>query len=74
MIKVGQKVRFDPWHGIHSMLGTRVGETVEGYVIYVNPEHSYFTVEYELGDKNFKSSFNFCDVFGRDAYVRPVRR
>lgn len=74
MIKIGQKVSFDPWHGINSVLGSRNDGNVEGTVIYVNEPHNYFTVEYELGDGKFKTSFNFCDVFGEKRYVRMVRR
>lgn len=73
MIKIGQKVSFDPWHGINSVLGSSNDGNVEGKVVYVNPKHNWFEVEYKMGDGKFKSSFNFCDVFGEDAFVRLVR-
>lgn len=73
MIKLGQKIKFDPWHGINSVLGSREGGEVEGKVIFVNPKHSYFTAEYELGNERYTSSFHFCDVYGDGAYVRLVR-
>lgn len=74
MIKVGQKVTFDPWRGIHTSLGTHNDTYVEGTVVYVNPAHNYCTVEYPLGDGKFKTSFNFVDIFGEKNYVRLVRR
>ena len=73
MIKLGQKVTFDPWHGIHATLGTRGGEKVEGTVILINPGHRYFTVSFKLGDEYFRTSFNFVDLYGKDRIVRIVK-
>lgn len=74
MIKIGQKVSFDPWHGINSVLGSRNDDNVEGRVIYINPKHNWFTVEYPLGNGKFRTSFHFCDVFGEKRFVRLVRK
>lgn len=64
MIELGQKVVFDPWQG-QSGFGDVAGRKVEGTVVLVHPSHNYFTVEYKLGDKKFKTSFHFADVFGK---------
>lgn len=73
MIKIGQKVKFDPWRGVHTTLGAHDGEEVEGTVIYVNSGHHWCEVEYKLGNGEFKTSFNFCDIFGDKSHVRLVR-
>lgn len=73
MIKLGQKISFDPWHCSTGVLGSREGDRVEGIVTYVNPKHSWFEVEYKLGNEKFKTSFHFCDVFGEKRYARLVR-
>lgn len=73
MIKVGQKVRFDPFHGIKACGVADVAGKVEGTVVYVHPEHRYFTAEYEAADKKFKISFNFNDLYGEKRNVFMVR-
>lgn len=61
MVKVGQKVRFDPLHYVIGY-GTEVirGHLVTGTVIMVHESHKYFLVEY--GETKAKISFKFCDI------------
>lgn len=73
MIKLGQKVKFDPWYGMHAIPGSRDSGKVEGTVILINPGHRYFTVSYKLGDEYFRTSFNFSDLHGDNRIVRIVR-
>ena len=72
MIKLGQKVRFNPWHGQRGFADCDCN--VDGTVIYVHPAHHYFTVVYELGPMKhkFKTSFHFADVYGKYRYVKVV--
>jgi hypothetical protein len=74
VIKVGQRVRFDPWHGIHILNGMVTGEEVIGTIISVYPQHRYFTVEYERDNIKYKTSFNFNDVYGSHKYVYFVEK
>lgn len=61
MIKVGQKVRFDPFKDIMGF-GTEVnrGNYVTGIVVMVNEPHQWFSVEY--GDPKARTSFMFCEI------------
>ena len=62
MIKLRQKVRFDPFKGIRSY-GVSVGEVeVEGTVVYINFAHRWFEVEYPTADGKVKTSFKFDDI------------
>ena len=67
MIKVGQQVRFDPFNDINNYGDA----TTTGTVIFVNPAHEYFTVEYEAADQMFRTSFKFNDLNGhrRNVFV-----
>ena len=58
MIKVGQKVKFDPFDTIRGY-GVEVchGEVV-GTVVDVNYEHKWFSVQYG----KLRTSFKFCDI------------
>ena len=59
-IRVGQKVRFDPFAG---MKGFDIGcfqEMVTGTVVIVNEPHQWFSVEY--GNPKMLTSFKFCDI------------
>lgn len=60
MIRVGQKVRFDPFEtssgfGIDDCRGE-----VAGTVAAVYPKHKWFSVEY--GNPKQRTSFKFCEV------------
>ena len=62
-LAVGQNVRFNPFADHHD------GENVNGKVIFVHPDHRYFTAEYEIDKIPFKTSFNFNDVYGQKKSV-----
>lgn len=61
MVRVGQKVRFDPYHAIRSPGVAPVGGEAIGTVVLVHPSHRYFTAEYEVGTEKFRISFKFDD-------------
>ena len=61
MVKVGQKVRFDPLGYISRMGSLEVkGNYVTGTVVMVNVPHKWFSVEY--GEPKQRTSFKFCDI------------
>lgn len=72
MIRVGQKVKFDPWKGQHSV-GISVGAcTMDGVVVCVHPGHHWFTVEYETNNHKFRTSYHFCEAYGKNRCVTFV--
>lgn len=73
MVKLGQKVRFDPFYNL-SGFGDVCGHFVEGTVILIHPTHEYFTVSYELGDKTQYMSFKFNDLTGERRCVWKVKK
>lgn len=61
MVKVGQKVRFDPLDYISVMGSLEVrGTIVTGTVVGVYKKHKWFSVEY--GEPKQRTSFKFCDI------------
>lgn len=61
MVKVGQKVRFDPLCCVTGFSAEAVrGNLVTGTVVYVNELHNWFSVEY--GNPKQRASFKFCDI------------
>lgn len=61
MIKVGQKVRFDPLSHITGFAsGDCRGNYVTGTVVYVNYPHKWFSVWY--GTPKARASFKFCEI------------
>ena len=61
MIKVGQKVRFDPFKELKGFgAEDNRGNYVTGTVVMVNAPHKWFSVEY--GNPNMRTSFNFSDI------------
>ena len=61
MVKVGQKVRFDPFYYIVGYASELVrGNLVTGTVVMVHEPHKWFSVEY--GDPKARTSFKFCDI------------
>lgn len=66
-IKVGQKVRFIPFHDFfrHDSTQERKAKERRGRIVYVNHRHKYFTVEYNYHDTKQRESFKFGD-FERD--------
>ena len=63
MIKLGQKVRFNPLHYLPGG-GGELKNLVTGTVTYVNEPHRYFTASYESGGRMWAISFNFYDLVG----------
>jgi hypothetical protein len=64
VIEVGQKVKFDPFKGLHDGRGLPlVSVVVTGTVVDVHEDHNWFSVEYvdEAGTKQ-RISFNFHDI------------
>lgn len=61
MVKVGQKVRFDPLYYVTGYCAELVrGNYETGTVVYVNELHNWFSVEY--GNPKTRASFKFCDI------------
>lgn len=66
MVKVGQKVSFDPFAHIQNNSDGSLRGRVTGYVAEVNYEHKWFSVKY--GDPVLRTSFKFCDI-GKEVKV-----
>ena len=59
-VRIGQKVRFDPFENIVGFGIDACRCEVEGTVVEIYPEHKWFSVEY--GDPKQRISFKFCDI------------
>lgn len=60
MIKVGQKVKFDPFDCLTGY-GTEVTHRkVTGKVVFVNARHRWFEVVDNKGKS--RTTFHFCDI------------
>lgn len=62
MIKMNQKVEFDPFAGIHVTGIPNDREVVTGTVKYINKLHHWFSVEYGDNEGKRRISFNFADL------------
>lgn len=61
VIKVGQKVRFDPFESITGFgSNDNRGNIVTGTVVLVNYKNEWFSVVY--GNPEQRTSFKFCDI------------
>lgn len=60
MIKVGQKVRFNPHKGINGVSDVEQFNNTEGTVMYINNRNRWFSVEY--GEAKLRMAFNFNDL------------
>lgn len=76
MIKIGQKVKFDPLRDI-SMLGvidrrTAKFDKVTGTITYINALHRWFSVEYGDKEKGYhlRTSFKFDDYGTKVTEIR----
>jgi hypothetical protein len=58
MVKVGQKVRFDPFYGMKGYGVEVCREEVTGTVVMINHKHKWFLVAYG----NNRTSFRFDDI------------
>jgi hypothetical protein len=61
MIKIGQKVRFDPFEDDRAQGIKDCRGDVVGIVRYINEPHQYFMVEY--GEPPVRVCFKFADLF-----------
>jgi uncharacterized protein Veg len=62
-IKVGQKVRFDPFQGINCYGAVAIRKKQTGTVVAVYEDHRWFSVEYgDKGETKKRISFNFADI------------
>ena len=62
MIKLNQKVEFDPFAGIHLAGIVNDHEIVTGTVRYINKQHHWFSVEYGDEGAQRRISFKFDDI------------
>lgn len=68
MVKLGQKVQFNPMDGISFPGCSDVQNTVTGTVVYINEPHHWFSAVY--GDERpLRISFNFNDI-NKKVYLR----
>lgn len=61
-VKVGTKVRFNPFRGIRLSGFVPNQDLVTGTVIELHEDHNWFAVEYELGNEKLRTSFNYADI------------
>ena len=59
-VRIGQKVRFDPFAGVRGYAIEECRAEVEGTVVEIYWEHKWFSVEY--GEPKQRTSFNFADI------------
>ena len=59
-IRIGQKVRFDPFETILAFGIEDFRKEVVGTIVEIYWEHKWFSVEY--GDPKQRISFNFADI------------
>ena len=59
-IRIGQKVRFDPFETVFGFGVDDLRNEVEGTVAEIYWEHKWFSVEY--GEPKQRTSFNFADI------------
>ena len=65
-MRVGQKVRFDPFEGARFADISAVRGEVTGTIVAIYPKHKWFSVEY--GCPKLRTSFKFADI-GEDVKV-----
>lgn len=66
MIKVGQKVRYDPLADIKGFALSDFRTESTGTVVYINEKHRWFSVVND--ESRLRTSFHFCQI-GRDVKV-----
>ena len=62
MIKVGQKVKFNPFKGIQVTGFAALNVTGIGTVVEVYEDHRWFSVEYGEEGAKKRIGFNFADI------------
>lgn len=58
MIKLGQKVRYDPLDSISALNVCEVRTRVIGTVVYINERRGWFCAEYQ----GLRTTFRFTDI------------
>lgn len=66
MIKVGQKVRYDPLAHVKGFALADLRTESTGTVVYINEKHRWFSVVND--ESRLRTSFHFCQI-GRDVKV-----
>ena len=59
-IRIGQKVRFDPFGEVMGYAIEECRGEVVGTIVEIYWEHKWFSVEY--GESKQRTSFNFADI------------
>ena len=68
MVRIGQEVEFTPDFIKYGICATNEHRETErqnstvGTVFFVNPEHEFFVVEYDLSGTKMHESFKFADI------------
>ena len=63
MVKVGDRVQFDPFIGYKGFASSDCrGRIVTGPVVWINRLNGWFSVEYDCGKTKLVTSFNFHDI------------
>ena len=71
MLKIGQKVRFEPLKNVKLLrLPGEVRRVVTGTVVYINHQNKWFSAEYICGHSGLKQreSFKFSQI-GQDVML-----
>lgn len=68
MVKIGQKVRFNPLEDVQLSGLVDRREIKEGIVKYINSKHRWFSVEYDGGAGLQRISFDYTDL-GRKVHI-----
>ena len=64
MIKVGQRVKYDPFKAMFGFGVCEVRQIATGVVTYINHEHGWFMAE----SNGVRTTFNFFDI-GKDVRI-----
>ncbi len=64
MIKIGQKVKFDPAREVKGFASKDAkGKIVTATVVHINVPHKWFTAEYNtVSGEKLRTAFKFCDI------------
>ena len=69
MVKVGTKVKFDPFEPMTGFgISMNQGEMVYGTVVQIYYQHNWFSVEYDCGGVMERTSFKPDDI-GKRVYI-----
>jgi hypothetical protein len=70
MIKVGQRVRFNPFKGLHLHGSGAIEDEVVGVVHYIHPTNGWFNVKYDGGDGPQLLGFRYDDIGKNVKFVK----